>query len=85
MRDQLSEVATRMDGDGISVVTAVQQGRPGQRIALTADEESFDLVVMSSRGLAGAGRGAFGGVSEAVIHGCSVPVLVVPPAAAEAG
>lgn len=62
----------------------VGSGVPADRLADLADEEDAELIVVGSRGR-GAFRAAFlGSVSSDLIGVARVPVLVVPPGAAEA-
>jgi nucleotide-binding universal stress UspA family protein len=62
-----------------TTVTSVNtRGAVSQQIADMAEKEGVDLVVMSSHGRSGPGRGQFGGVTDRVLHACHVPVLVVP-------
>lgn len=82
MAEYLRYISDRLRQAGISAVTSIRDGKPGQRIAELARLEKFDLVIMSSHGRTGPGRGAFGGVADRVIHGCHVPVLVIPTRAA---
>lgn len=64
----------------ISVVeSTVREGPAGLNIAEMAETEGYDLIVMTTHGLTGRTGGAFGGVTERVLHGCHVPVLVIPP------
>lgn len=53
-------------------------GLPGQQIAQMAQDGSYDIIVMSSHGQSGPGRGALGGIAERVLHGCHIPMLVIP-------
>ncbi len=56
---------------------SILSGLPGQQIAQVAQDGSYDIIVMSSHGYSGPGRGAFGGIAERVLHGCHIPVLIV--------
>ena len=57
---------------------AILTGLPSLEIAQMAQDGPYDIIVMSSHGYSGPGRGAFGGIAERVLHGCHVPVLIVP-------
>jgi nucleotide-binding universal stress UspA family protein len=75
----LSVISDNVKESVENVSTIIREGPPGLKIAEIAQDEKFDLIVMSSHGHTGPGRGAFGGVTESVLHGCHVPVLVIPP------
>ena len=59
----------------------ILSGLPGQRISQMAQCGSYDIIVMSSHGYSGSGRGELGGIAERVLHGCHIPVLIVPQGA----
>lgn len=59
----------------------ILSGLPGQRISQMAQGGSYDIIVMSSHGYSGSGRGELGGIAERVLHGCHIPVLIVPQGA----
>ncbi|GAA0504820.1 universal stress protein [Paractinoplanes deccanensis] len=52
-------------------------GAEGLQLCQIAEESGADLIVVGSRGLAGA-RAALGSVSDLVVHCATRPVLVVP-------
>ncbi len=69
----------------------VDERAPAKAILQAAEEHDADLIAIGSRGL-GARRTALGSVSNGVLHGARVPVLVFPerlargvPGAAERG
>ena len=59
----------------------VAVGKPAQLILHTAQEQSCDLIVMSSHGLTGARRMFFGSTTERVLRETTVPVLITSPEA----
>jgi nucleotide-binding universal stress UspA family protein len=62
--------------EGVDV--SVVRSRQAPERALRAEAEKADLVVVGSRGRGGL-RGLFlGSVSQAVLHGAAVPVVVIP-------
>lgn len=68
------EVGDEAKGVDVSVV----RSRQAPERALLAEAEKADLVVVGSRGRGGL-RGLFlGSVSQAVLHGAAVPVVVIP-------
>ncbi|MFL1377051.1 MULTISPECIES: universal stress protein [unclassified Nocardiopsis] len=68
------EVGDAAEGVDVSVV----RSRQAAERALLAEAEKADLVVVGSRGRGGL-RGLFlGSVSQAVLHGAAIPVVVIP-------
>jgi len=63
---------------GLSIRTRVLCGAPPELIIAAAAESGADLIVMSTHGRAGLLRLLYGSVTEAVLRGSPVPVLVVP-------
>ena len=64
-------------GTGISVTRTYRNGDPAAEIVKAAHEAHADLVIVGSRGLGQIGGLILGSVSERVLHGAHVPVLVV--------
>lgn len=56
----------------------VMAGAPPQVILEAAQNESADLIVMSTHGRSGLNRLLYGSVAEAVLRGTRIPVLLVP-------
>ncbi len=72
LEDQKREVEAR----GVKTDTILVKGNPAQAILHAAEEMNADLIVIGSRGLGGV-KGLFlGSVSNAVVHGSKIPVLV---------
>ena len=63
---------------GLALHTQVLVGAPPEMIIAAAAENGADLIVMSTHGRAGLLRLLYGSVTEAVLRGSPVPVLVVP-------
>jgi nucleotide-binding universal stress UspA family protein len=59
------------------VKTQLKKGRPSKIIVKTAREEDVDLIVMGSRGLGGISGSILGSTSQAVVHSCTKPILIV--------
>ncbi|MFB6146082.1 MAG: universal stress protein [Halobacteriaceae archaeon] len=62
---------------GVPVQTAVRRGLAHQTIREYADETGADLIVMGTHGRSGLNRFLLGSVTEKVIRGADVPVLVI--------
>jgi nucleotide-binding universal stress UspA family protein len=61
----------------VRVCTEIRVGRAGESIAMEADPEAYDLVVMGNRGLSVIEHLLLGSVAETVLRRCSVPLLTV--------
>ncbi|NBG88467.1 universal stress protein [Isachenkonia alkalipeptolytica] len=53
------------------------QGHPASVITEVAEEGEYDLIIMGSRGLGGLKRVVLGSVSNSVIQGTNISVMVV--------
>lgn len=74
----LATVAARIAGNGAAPVNSrVLMGEPADALLALSREEPNTLFVMSSHGRGGVGRLIFGSVSDQVIRGATVPVLIV--------
>jgi nucleotide-binding universal stress UspA family protein len=63
--------------EGINVKSRFMEGKPGQLIIETADEESCDLIIMGKRGSSEFKSLLIGSVSNFVLHNTKVPVLLI--------
>jgi nucleotide-binding universal stress UspA family protein len=73
----LNETAKSLICKGITVNAIVKTGNAADEILKTAAEISADLIAMSTHGRSGLRRLAFGSITDKVLHGTSVPVLMV--------
>lgn len=64
---------------GVHVRAEVILGEPADEIIEYAEQENFDLIVLCSHGSSGIRRWVFGSVTEKVLRGTTVPVLVIRP------
>ena len=62
---------------GVGVRTIVTSGNAADEILKTADQNKVDLIAMSTHGRSGLKRLAFGSITDKVMHGSRVPVLMV--------
>lgn len=85
-RRYLTEVAERLRSDGIEVADPeVREGVPAATI-LDVARERADIVAMATHGRGGFRRWLLGSVSDKVVRGADLPVLLVRPAdAGESG
>jgi nucleotide-binding universal stress UspA family protein len=73
----LQGVRKRLQHDGYYVFATVTEGDAAEEIIETADSTGCDLIAMATHGRSGVARLALGSVAERVIHGASLPVLLV--------
>lgn len=64
--------------------TELLEEPPDEALVAVADARDADEIVVGSRGM-GRLRSALGSVSHAVLHNAKVPVVVIPPGAADGG
>ncbi|WP_435068975.1 universal stress protein [Haloplanus sp. C73] len=71
-----TEVASRLESEGVTVRTAIRKGNPADEVLDYIDEAGIDLVVMGTHG-ADYERNMLGSVSQKVVTMSAVPVLTV--------
>lgn len=79
LREQLCNElsAFAAEARGIPVNTVIGEGAVADTIGREAEYHAADLIVMTSHGHSGLHHFALGSVTEKVLHGTQVPVLVV--------
>jgi len=75
--DNLAKVATTIQKHNVTLKTIVSTGNAAEEILKAADEIHADLIAMSTHGRSGLRRLAFGSVTDKVLHGAKMPVLMV--------
>lgn len=75
----ISGVAERLMKEGLNVTTCVIPGKAAETIIDYAAKNGVDIIVMSTHGKSGEARWDFGKVTDRVIRGSSVPVLIASP------
>jgi nucleotide-binding universal stress UspA family protein len=75
----LAGVRKRLSEAGLLPRIEVLFGRPSDRIVEYATKEKVDLIVLSTHGLSGFGRWAFGSVAKRVMRATAIPVLLIRP------
>jgi nucleotide-binding universal stress UspA family protein len=73
----LNEAERVFDKSGARVTRMYAQGEPSVEIIEKARQHKVDLIVMGRRGLGQIGGLILGSVSERVLHGAHVPVLII--------
>ena len=76
-REYLDRVAAGVQERGITVQMVTIGGRPHYQIIQYAETNQVDLIVMCTRGHSGLSRWLMGSVSDRVVRGANVPVLLV--------
>ena len=73
----LDKTADNLKQRGIVITTLIRTGNAADEILKTAEEIKADLIAMSTHGRSGLKRLAFGSITDKVIRGANVPVLLV--------
>lgn len=76
-RQYLEGIAEPIREKGIDVEVLTLEGRPYVEIIGYAESDHVDMIVMSSRGHSGLSRWLLGTVTDRVVRGTMVPVLLV--------
>ena len=76
-REYLDRIAGGALELGIPVQMVTIGGRPHYQIIQYAETNQVDQIVMCTRGQSGLGRWLLGNVSDRVVRGSNVPVLMV--------
>jgi nucleotide-binding universal stress UspA family protein len=74
----LEGVAADLREKGATVQVATRLGNPAKAILEFAQGNQIDLLVMCTRGQTGPARWLLGSVTDHVVRGSSVPVVVIP-------
>jgi nucleotide-binding universal stress UspA family protein len=75
--DYLEKTGESLRNQGAIVNTRVSTGNATEEILKAADEIKADMIAMSTHGRSGLRRLAFGSITDKVLHGASIPVLIV--------
>lgn len=75
---ELDGLVQMLGREGIAAEAQVRRGPPAAAIRAAALAHRADLIVMASHQRHGLDRWLHGSVTEAVLHGSPVPVLIVP-------
>ncbi|MFC2067957.1 universal stress protein [Chloroflexota bacterium] len=75
--DYLNKAKGTIRNKGIKVKIKVGTGKASDEIIKIANEIKADLIAMSTHGRSGFSRWAFGSVTDRVLQGADVPVLIV--------
>ncbi len=75
--EYLTNVSERLVDAGLKVQTQVLLGDAVTEIAHYLENESFDLVAMTTHGRSGIGRWVLGSVTERLAQSCHLPLLLI--------
>jgi nucleotide-binding universal stress UspA family protein len=78
-KDYISEMAQKLNKEGVSAKGDVVSGKPAEQILDYAYKNHFDLIIMSTHGRSGISRWALGSVADRIVRHSTVPVLLVSP------
>ncbi len=85
IKDYLSQLADKLNKEGVAAQTAVILGRPADKILDYANKNQVELIIMSTYGRSGVSRWVFGSVADRVLRHSAVPVLIVSPPGCRVG
>ena len=77
VHNYLEETAESINGSGVTVKCMVNSGNAAEEILKAASELDVELIAMSTHGRSGLRRMAFGSITDKVLRGAKVPVLMV--------
>jgi nucleotide-binding universal stress UspA family protein len=75
--DYLTKTGESLKSKGINVRAIVNTGNASDEILKAAHENKADLIAMSTHGRSGLRRLAFGSITDKVLRGSHIPVLMV--------
>jgi nucleotide-binding universal stress UspA family protein len=75
--DYLEKTGETFRNKGAAVKIMVRTGNAAEEILKAAEEINADMIAMSTHGRSGLRRLAFGSVTDKVLRGASIPVLMV--------
>jgi len=77
VHEYMERTAVRVQKHGIPVNVIIIEGRPHIQITQYAETNQIDMIVMCTRGESGLSRWLMGSVSDRVMRGANVPVLMI--------
>jgi nucleotide-binding universal stress UspA family protein len=75
--DYLEKTGESLKRKQVTLNTMVASGNAAEEILKAADEIKADLIAMSTHGRSGLRRLAFGSITDKILRGASIPVLMV--------
>jgi nucleotide-binding universal stress UspA family protein len=69
--------AEDLNTEGIETTTAIRYGDVAEQIIEYTNNNKIDLIVMATHGYSGAKKWMFGSITQKVLYGTSIPVLLI--------
>jgi nucleotide-binding universal stress UspA family protein len=79
----LEVYAKELNAEGIKATTATSYGNVPAEIVKYANNNNIDLIVIATHGYSGAKQWMFGSITQKVLYGTTIPVLLVKSKSAE--
>lgn len=76
--EYLEKIASEIQEENLTTKIATRIGVPYQEILKFSQENDVDLIIMCTRGESGFTRWLVGSITEHVIRGSRIPVLIIP-------
>jgi CRP/FNR family cyclic AMP-dependent transcriptional regulator len=83
VEQQLQQTVDHLHREGVQASMAITAGRPAEEILGVAESQGCDLIVLSTSTRQTIERGILGRVTDKVFHASQIPLLLIPPVAAE--
>ncbi len=77
--DYITKMVQGLKREGVPVKGEIVTGKAADQILDYANNNHFDLIIMSTHGRSGVARWAFGSVADKVVRASTIPVLTVAP------
>ena len=77
VKNYIDKTSESITGSGVTIHNMVTTGNAAEEILKAAGEINADLIAMSTHGRSGLRRMAFGSITDKVLRGASIPVLMV--------
>ena len=78
-KNYLEKVAAPLKEQGLNVICVTLQGIAEDVIIGYAQDETIDLIAMTTHGRSGLGRTIFGSVADQVLRKSGLPILLIKP------
>ena len=75
----LKTINSRLSDNGVKSTYAVVTGDPADKIVEYVEDKKISLIAMSTHGRTGLARWVLGSVTDKVLHGAKIPILLVRP------
>lgn len=83
VEQQLHQAVDYLHRQGVQATMAITAGRPAEEILGVAESQACDLIALSTCTRQKVERGILGRVTDKVFHASQIPLLLIPPVAAE--